>query len=127
MIYYPISTLMDIGITEILIISTPRDLPRFKELLGDGSLFGLNLNYEVQNKPKGIAEAFLIGSKFISNDNVCLILGDNIFYSKSTNRIFSKALNNLKRNLSTIFSVEVDNPKQFGVIEFNYDRHTKNN
>ena len=125
MIYYPISTLMDIGITEILIISTPRDLPRFKELLGDGSLFGLNLNYEVQNKPKGIAEAFLIGSKFISNDNVCLILGDNIFYSKSTNRIFSKALNNLKRNLSTIFSVEVDNPKQFGVIEFNNDQSIK--
>ena len=121
MIYYPLSTLIEVGIKEILIISTPRDLPRFKELLGDGSLYGINLNYEVQNKPKGIAEAFLIGSKFISNENVCLILGDNIFYSEISNQIFLKAIDNLKNNISTIFSVAVDNPKEFGVIDFNND------
>tara|TARA_B100002052_G_C15868617_1_gene593528 strand:- start:88 stop:972 length:885 start_codon:yes stop_codon:yes gene_type:complete len=124
MIYYPLSTLMELGIKKILIISTPRDLPRFKELLGKGSKLGLELFFKVQRKPKGIAEAFVIASNFISKSNVCLILGDNIFHS-NTKDIFNVAQNNLKNNFSTVFAVDVQNPKDFGVIEFDKNRQIK--
>lgn len=119
MIYYPLSVLMEAGIKEILIISTNKDLPRFKDIFSDGSGLGLQISYAEQPKPKGIAEAFIIGSDFIGNSNVCLILGDNIFYGDGFKNKLENALENLDKSYSTIFSVKVDNPKDFGVIEFN--------
>ena len=119
MIYYPLSVLMEAGIKEILIISTNKDLPRFKDIFSDGSGLGLQISYAEQPKPKGIAEAFIIGSDFIGNSNVCLILGDNIFYGDGFINKLENALENLDKSYSTIFSVKVDNPKDFGVIEFN--------
>ena len=118
MIYYPLSILMEAGIREILIISTPRDLPRFKDLLNNGENIGINISYKEQPKPNGIAEALTIGSEFIGKSNICLILGDNIFYGKGFNNQLNKAIDNLNNGYSTIFSVEVDNPSEFGVIEF---------
>lgn len=118
MIYYPLSILMNAGIRDILIISTSRDIPRFKDFFEDGSSIGLNISYEEQPKPNGIAEAFIIGADFIGNSNLCLILGDNIFYGKGLNKLLNKAVDNLNNDYSTIFSVEVENPTQFGVIEF---------
>jgi len=118
MIYYPLSTLMDAGIRDILIISTVKDLPRFKDLLNDGSNIGINITYKAQKEPRGIAEAFLIGADFIENDNVCLILGDNIFYGKNFNLLLEKAVLNFEKGFSSIFGVKVDNPNEFGVIEF---------
>lgn len=118
MIYYPLSVLMLAGIKDILIISTPRDLGCFKELLGDGSQVGLNLQYKVQEEPKGLAEAFIIGEEFIGNDRVALVLGDNIFYGYG----FSERLKNaVERQESTIFGYHVSNPKAFGVVEFDKD------
>lgn len=116
MIYYPLSILMLAGIQDILIISTPRDLPVFKELFGDGSQLGLNMEYAVQEEPRGLADAFIIGDKFIGNDSVCLILGDNIFYGQS----FSKLLQNVaKRDKgATIFGYYVRDPREYGVVEF---------
>lgn len=116
MIYYPLSVLMEAGIREILIITTPQDKDRFFELLGDGSQFGLSLEYEVEPSPKGIGQAFLIGERFIDRDRVALILGDNFFYGKSLNSDFLKATNRVRG--ATVFGCYVCNPSQFGVVSF---------
>lgn len=118
MIYYPLSTLMLAGIRDILIISTPLDTPRFKELLGNGEKFGLRLSYEVQPSPDGLAQAFLIGEKFVGDDDVCLILGDNIFYGNGFKRLLLRAVDNVKNGKSTIFGYYVPDPQRFGVVEF---------
>ena len=118
MIYYSLSTLMNAGIKDIMIISTPNDLPRFKDLFKDGKHIGLNISYAHQKKPNGIAESLIIGADFIGNDNICLILGDNIFHGNNFISLLDKARLNLENNYSTIFGVEVDNPNDFGVIEF---------
>lgn len=119
MIYYPLSVLMLAGIKEILIISTPLDLPLFKRLFGDGRDLGIRLEYEEQPSPDGLAQAFIIGEKFIGNDDVCLILGDNIFYGDELFKILKKAVENVnKDNLATIFGYYVKNPERFGVVEF---------
>ncbi len=116
MIYYPLSTLMLAGIREILIISTPRDLPVFEELLGDGSQLGMDIKYAIQEKPNGLAEAFIIGEEFIGSDNVALVLGDNIFYGQS----FSKLLREVatRKMGATIFGYYVRDPREYGVVEF---------
>jgi len=116
MIYYPLSVLMLAGIKEILIISTPRDINSFKELLGDGSFIGINLQYVVQKSPRGLADAFIIGERFIGDDNVALILGDNIFHGYG----FTQRLNIVanRKEGATIFGYHVSNPKEFGVVEF---------
>ena len=119
MIYYPLSVLMLAGIREILIISTPRDLPAFQELLSDGSDYGLKLSYAVQEQPNGLAEAFLIGESFIGNDSVCLILGDNIFYGRHFSGVLQKAAA-LERG-AVVFGYYVPNPQAFGVVEFGPD------
>lgn len=117
MIYYPLSILMLAGIREILIISTSRDIPVFKELLEDGSELGLSISYKIQESPKGLAEAFIIGEKFIGKDSVSLILGDNLFYGHGFTGMLEKAVNN--KLGATIFGYYVKNPKDFGVVEFN--------
>ena len=117
MIYYPLSTLMLAGIREILIISTPRDVKVFEELLGDGHQLGIKLQYAVQKEPKGLAEAFLIGEKFIGNDHVALILGDNIFYGNGLSDMLVKARK--KEKGATIFGYYVKQPQEYGVVEFN--------
>ena len=116
MIYYPLSALLLASISEILIISTPTDLPMYKALLGDGSKLGIALSYEEQSEPRGLADAFVIGERFIGNDDVCLILGDNIFYGQ----YFSNILNNAiaKNEGATIFGYPVKNPREFGVVDF---------
>ena len=119
MIYYPLSTLMLAGIQEILIISTQRDVPAFQELLGDGSQLGLKLSYAVQDQPNGIAEAFLIGEEFIGGDRVALILGDNIFYARGFSDILRRAMEH--REGATIFGYQVNNPEEFGIVEFDKD------
>jgi len=116
MIYYPLSTLMLAGIREVLIISTREDLPRFEKLLGDGSQFGMSLQYKVQEAPNGLAEAFILGEDFIGGDSVCLVLGDNIFYGNGFTEILSKARS--KENKATIFGQYVHDPERFGVVEF---------
>ena len=119
MIYYPISVLMLAGIKDILIINTPEEQPMFKRLLGDGSQFGVNLEYAVQEKPNGLAEAFIIGEKFIGDDAVCLILGDNIFHGSGFYPMLQKAVFNAEKNkLATIFGYYVNDPKRYGVVEF---------
>lgn len=116
MIYYPLSVLMLAGIREVLIITTPEDSDSFKRLLGDGSSFGVKLSYAVQPKPEGLAQAFLIGEEFIGKDNVCLILGDNIFYGQGFTPILKRAIEN---NIgATIFGYKVKDPERFGVVEF---------
>jgi len=116
MIYYPLSILMLAGIQEILIISTPEDLPRFEELLGDGSQFGIELSYEVQPSPDGLAQAFIIGEEFIGNDDVAMILGDNIFYGNHLTSLLKEAVNNEDR--ATVFGYYVDDPERFGIVDF---------
>ncbi len=118
MIYYPLSTLMLAGIREILIISTPVDTPRFKELLGDGRQFGVELSYNVQPSPDGLAQAFLIGEKFIGNDACTMILGDNIFYGNGFSYILKKAVEEAERNIATVFGYYVSDPERFGIVEF---------
>ena len=126
MIYYSLSTLMNAGIKDIMIISTTEDLPSFKNLLNDGSEIGLNISYAQQKKPNGIAESLIIGSDFIGKDNVCLILGDNIFHGNNFISLLDKARLNLENNRSTIFGVEADNPNDFGVIEFDSENKIHN-
>ncbi len=116
MIYYPLSTLMLAGIREILIISTPRDLPTFEELLGDGSQLGLEMHYAVQEQPRGLAEAFIIGADFIGNDSVAMVLGDNIFYGQSFSKVLKEAASRDKG--ATIFGYYVKDPTEYGVVEF---------
>ncbi len=116
MIYYPLSVLMSAGIREILIISTPDDTPRFKELLGDGHQFGIELSYAIQPSPDGLAQAFIIGEEFIGNDNVAMILGDNIFSGHGLKKRLRRAAN--KREGATIFGYYVDDPERFGIVEF---------
>lgn len=116
MIYYPLSVVMLAGIRDILIISTPRDLPAFEELLGDGSHFGVNLSYAVQEQPKGLAQAFLIGKEFIGNDNVMLVLGDNIFYGSRLSETLQKSAE--LENGALVFGYKVPNPQDYGIVEF---------
>ncbi len=116
MIYYPLSTLMLAGIREILIISTPADTPKFEALMGDGSKFGLHLSYAVQEKPEGLAQAFIIAEDFIGDDDVAMVLGDNIFYGNGLGSLLRGAAANNKR--ATIFGYYVENPNSFGVVEF---------
>ncbi len=119
MIYYPLSILMLAHIREILIISTPRDLPAFKELFGDGSQLGLEMSYAVQESPRGLADAFIIGEDFIGDDSVALILGDNIFYGQSFSKVLRQAT--LRQKGATIFGYYVRDPKEYGVVEFDED------
>ena len=116
MIYYPLSVLMDAGIRDVLIISTPDDTPRFKELLGDGSSLGMQLEYAVQESPDGLAQAFIIGEKFIGKDKVAMILGDNIFSGAGFKEILQKAVR--KEKGATVFGYYVDDPERFGIVEF---------
>jgi len=118
MIYYPLSTLMLAGIRDILIISTPVDTPRFQDLLGDGSLFGIHLSYAVQPSPDGLAQAFLIGKDFIGDDECAMILGDNIFYGNGFSGILRKAAQNAENGRATIFGYHVPDPERFGVVDF---------
>lgn len=121
MIYYPLSTLMLFGIREILIISTPQDTPNIQRLLGNGSRIGLSLQYQIQNEPKGIAQAFTIGEQFIAQDDVCLILGDNIFYMGDQ---FSRLNQEVKQNTGAIiFGYHVPDPERFGIVEFDQDHN----
>ena len=116
MIYYPLSILMLAGIREILIISTPRDLPTFKELLGDGSHLGLKMEYAIQETPRGLADAFIIGEEFIGDDSVALILGDNIFYGQSFSKVLKQVAS--RESGATIFGYYVRDPREYGVVEF---------
>ncbi len=119
MIYYPLSTLMLAGIQDILIISTPTDLPNFERLLGDGSKFGIHLSYKVQETPNGLAQAFVIGEEFIGDDSVCLILGDNIFYGNGFGAMLRNAVKNTETTKhATVFGKYVNDPERFGVAEF---------
>lgn len=118
MIYYPLSTLMLAGIKEILIISTPEDLPRFQDLLGNGHRFGIQLSYMIQPSPDGLAQAFLLGEVFIGNDSCALVLGDNIFYGNQFSRMLKNAVKTAACGKATIFGCFVEDPRQFGVVEF---------
>lgn len=122
MIYYPLSVLMLAGIRDILIISTPHDLPNFQKLLGTGEELGISLSYEEQPSPDGLAQAFIIGEEFIGNDDVCLILGDNIFYGHGLTSMLKKAKNNVEsENKSTVFGYYVNDPERYGVADFDVD------
>jgi glucose-1-phosphate thymidylyltransferase len=118
MIYYPLSVLMLAGIQEILIISTPEDLPNFRKLLGDGSEIGMKLSYKEQPSPDGLVQAFIIGEEFIGDDDVCLVLGDNIFYGYGFSGILQNARNNVAEGKSTVFGYYVNDPERYGVAEF---------
>ncbi len=119
MVYYPLSVLMLAGITEVLIISTPTDLPRFEELLGDGSDLGMRFEYVVQPSPDGLAQAFILGEDFIGNDDVCLVLGDNIFYGHGLTDLLAKSVKNAEsENKATVFGYYVKDPERYGVAQF---------
>ena len=118
MIYYPISTLMNAGIRDILIISTPQDLPGFRRLLGDGSDFGVKFSYAEQPSPDGLAQAFIIGEEFIGEDNVCLVLGDNIFHGNGFSPMLKSAVKDTEKGLATVFGYWVADPERYGVAEF---------
>jgi len=120
MIYYPLSVLMLAGIREVLIISTPEDLPHFERLLGDGSSLGIRFDYRVQPSPDGLAQAFIIGEDFIGNDDVCLVLGDNIFYGHGFSKLLLKSVANVKNDSkATVFGYHVNDPERYGVVDFN--------
>ena len=126
MIYYPLSTLMLSGIKDILIISTPEDISKFEALLGNGSKYGIKLSYKTQNKPEGIAQAFIIGKRFIGKDDVCLILGDNIFYGKELPKILYDINKYVEsNNESVIFGYNVKDPQRYGVIEFDHNKQIR--
>lgn len=118
MIYYPLSILMLAGIKEILIISTPKDLPNFKQLLGNGNEFGIELSYAVQESPDGLAQAFIIGEDFIGDDDVAMILGDNIYYGNGFTSVLKEAVEDAKKGKATIFGYYVQDPERFGIVEF---------
>lgn len=118
MIFYPLSTLMQAGIREILIISTPQDLPNFKKLLGDGSRYGVNLSYCEQPSPDGLAQAFLLGEKFIDGEACAMVLGDNIFYGNGLEDILKRAVEKAEKGRATIFGYHVNDPQRFGIVEF---------
>ena len=119
MIYYPLSTLMLAGINEVLIISTPRDLPVFQDLLGSGEQLGMKFEYKVQTEPRGLADAFIVGADFIGDDSVALVLGDNIFYGQSFSKVLQQAAN--RESGATIFGYYVKDPREYGVVEFDED------
>jgi glucose-1-phosphate thymidylyltransferase len=119
MIYYPLSVLMLAGIQEVLIISTVQDLPRFECLLGDGTSIGMKFEYIVQPSPDGLAQAFILGKNFIGDDDICLILGDNIYYGHGLPEMLCSAVNNTKNNKATVFGYHVSDPQRYGVVEFN--------
>ena len=122
MIYYPLSVLMLAGIKEVLIISTPTDLPRFEQLLGDGSDLGMKFSYKVQPSPDGLAQAFILGEEFIGNDDVCLVLGDNIFYGHGLTELLAQSVRNAQeKNKATVYGYYVNDPERYGVAEFDED------
>ena len=123
MIYYPLSTLMLAGIRDILIISTPDDTPRFENLLGDGSKFGIHLSYAVQEVPNGLSQAFVIGEKFIGDDAACLVLGDNIFYGDGFKKKLAQAKEDAEKGRATVFGYYVPDPERFGVVELDENYH----
>ena len=123
MIFYPLSTLMLAGVREILIISTPQDLPNFEDLLGDGSQYGLQLSYKVQPSPDGLAQAFLLGEEFIGDDTCAMILGDNIFYGAGMGQMLKDAVKKADQGTASIFGYYVSDPERFGIVEF--DEHGK--
>lgn len=124
MIYYPLSVLMLAGIREILIISTPEDLPNFEKLLGDGSRFGIQLFYKEQPSPDGLAQAFILGEEFIGNDDVCLVLGDNIFYGAGLQKLLKQAINTVEEeDKAVVFGNYVNDPERYGVAEFDADKN----
>lgn len=124
MVYYPLSVLMLAGIRDILIISTPEDLPNFEKLLGDGSKFGVRLSYKVQPSPDGLAQAFILGEEFIGDDDVCLVLGDNIFYGSGLQNLLKEAVETVKdESKSVIFGNYVNDPERYGVAEFDEDKN----
>lgn len=118
MIYYPLSTLMLAGIKDILLISTPTDLPNFERLLGDGSQYGINLSYKVQPSPDGLAQAFLLGEEFIGDDKCAMVLGDNIFYGNGFGKLLRNAVDDAEKGNATIFGYYVNDPERFGIVEF---------
>ena len=118
LIYYPLSVLLLTGIREILIISTPHDTPHYEELLGDGSQLGIHIEYKVQETPRGLADAFILGKEFIGSDSVCLVLGDNVFYGQHFTAILENAKNQAEKYGAAIFGYPVKNPREFGVVEF---------
>ena len=123
MIYYPLSVLMQSDIRDILIITNPEFVSIYQDLLGDGSHLGINIEYKIQLEPKGIAEAFILGEEFIGDDNVCLILGDNLFFGKSLSTLLLQCIKNINQNFSTIIGYEVEDPERFGVVEFDDKNH----
>ena len=123
LIYYPLSVLLLSGIKDVLIISTPEDTPNYKKLLGNGARIGINIQYTVQEKPRGLADAFILGEDFIGNDSVCLVLGDNVFYGQGFSSYLEKAKNQVAGGGATIFGYPVANPREFGVVEF--DKNNK--
>ena len=119
MVYYPVAVLMNAGIRDILIISTPEDLPSFRRLLGDGSDFGISFSYAEQPRPEGLAQAFIIGREFIGDDSVCLVLGDNIFHGEGLTEMLNDAIRAAETdNRATVFGYRVDDPQRYGVVEF---------
>ena len=123
MIYYPLSVLMLAGIKDILIISTPTDLPRFEELLKDGSSFGIHLSYKVQPSPDGLAQAFILGEEFIGDDSCCMVLGDNIFYGAGLGKHLLNSVDRAEKGIATLFGYYVNDPERFGVVEFDKDNN----
>ena len=121
MIYYPLSTMMLAGIKDIMLISTPRDISRFEDLLGDGTQLGINIEYKIQENPNGLAEAFVLGEEFIGDDSVCLILGDNIYYGSGLSKLVQRSAQ--KTSGATVFGYQVSDPERFGVVEFDDKQH----
>ena len=121
MVYYPLSTLMLAGIRDILIISTPTDLPNFQKLLGDGSQFGIRLSYKVQPSPDGLAQAFTLGEEFIGDEPAAMVLGDNIFFGSGFTRLLQQAKTDAEQGRATIFGYYVNDPERFGIVEFDAD------